>query len=454
MKKPILAAACSALFWGSGQLYNKQHVKGLILLAIQVALIIFEIASGNYDLSAFEFREAGFFISGIWGMITLGTQGRELTMDGLQDGDHSGFLLIQGIISVLILFIFIAIWIANIRDAYQTAKEFNKTGIIVSSKKWLQQTWEKSFEYIMMIPAGLMLILFVFMPILFAFLVAFTNYNTNNMPPANLVSWVGITNFRFIFAIGDIPGGDMWLNTFINIFIWTIIFAAVLTIVPFFLGLFQSVILNNKRIKFKKVWRSIFILPWAMPAVISQLNFQQILNGHFGPLNRFLIDVGIISSPILWLSDTQNAWLPRLTILIIGFWLGFPYFMALTSGIMTSIPKDIYEAAEIDGATERQQLWKITFPLVMAAIAPLLVMSYAFNFNNFNLVYFLTQGGPVNPGFIHAGGTDILISWIFKLTVDEMLFNLASVLSIIIFVVIGTISAINLMRTRAFKEEM
>ena len=127
--------------------------------------------------------------------------------------------------------------------------------------------------------------------------------------------------------------------------------------------------------------------------------------------------------------------------------------MALMSGIMTSISKDIYEAAEVDGATECQQFWKITLPLVLSATAPLLVMSFASNFNNFGLIYFLTEGGPVNPNFIYAGHTDILISWIYKLTMNDKMYNMASVLSILIFLILGSISAINFTRTAAFKEE-
>ncbi|MCL2559593.1 MAG: sugar ABC transporter permease [Turicibacter sp.] len=456
MKKPTLAAAMSALVWGSGQIYNKQLAKGLAFFAIQMTLIAVEMLGGNYFSGAFEFREAGFFVSGIWGMITLGTQLSELTYQGMTPGDHSVMLLLQGIIAVIILLLVAAIWFGNVKDAYQTAKNFNETGMVLSSKKWLKDTWEKSFEYIMMVPAGLMLVFFVAMPIIFAVVIAFTNHNLHNMPPANLIEWVGLRNFRFLFSIGDIPGGDMWLHTFTNIFIWTIIFAVVSTIVPFFLGLFQAVILNNKRIKFKKLWRSILILPWAMPAIISQLNFRQIFNGRFGPFNRFFMNIGLMDpySPIEWLSDPRNPWLPRGTILVIGFWLGFPYWMALMSGLMTSISKDVYEAAEIDGASEGQQFWKITLPMVIAMAAPLLVMSFAFNFNNFGLIYFLTEGGPINVNFIHAGQTDILISWIFSLTMDEMMYNLASAMSIIIFIIIGSLSAWNFARTKAFKEEL
>ena len=455
MKKPILAATLSSIIWGGGQIYNRQTAKGLFFFMFQVILIGVELLTGNYFSGEFVFREAGFFVSGIWGAITLGTQTSVLTEQGLTPGDHSVMLLIQGIIAILILGVFAGIMLANIKDAYMTAKEINETGTLISSQKWLKKTWEHSFEFIVTIPSVLMLLMFVFMPIIFAFLIAFTNYNSSNLPPSSLVRWVGLDNFRFLFSMGgnNALGGDVWLRTFKGVFLWTILFAIISTAVPFFLGLFQAVILNNKRVKGKKIWRSILILPWAMPAIISQLNFQQLFNGQFGPINRFLLDQNIIDSPIFWLSDPHNPWLPRFTILIIGFWLGFPYFMALMSGIMTSISKDVYEAAEIDGANERQQFWKITLPLVLTATAPLLVMSFAHNFNNFGLIYFLTGGGPINPNFIHAGQTDILISWIFKLTMDQKMYSMASVMSIIIFLVIGTVSAWNFTRTKAFKEE-
>jgi len=454
MKKPVLAAILSTFVWGSGQFYNKQWIKGLAFLLVQLALIATEILTSTYIFGiGGHLRYAGFFSRGIWGAVTLGTQLGQMTMDGMVPGDHSVILLIQGIIAILILLMVLVFVVINVKDAYKTAKAINETGEVMSSKAWLKQTWEQSFAYIVLIPAGIMLVMFVLMPMIFAFLVAFTNYNARNLPPSSLVEWTGLNTFRSLFAIGDAGGGAPWLHTFINVFWWTIIFAVISTAVPFFLGLFQAVILNNKRVKGRKIWRSILILPWAMPAMISQLNFQQIFNGSFGPLNRWLIETGIMENPPLWLSDPHNPWVPRGTILFIGFWLAFPYWMALMSGVMTSISKDVYEAAEIDGANERQQFRKITLPLVLAATAPLLVMSFAANFNNFGLIYFLTGGGPTNPAFMHAGHTDILISWIFSLTLDYRMYNMASVMSIIIFLIIGSISTWNFMRTNAFKED-
>jgi len=454
MKKPILSGLLSTFIWGSGQVYNKQLIKGLFFFAVQIALIVIEIATGDYFAPYFYWREAGLFGRGIWAIITLGTQAGQMTLDGFVLVDHSLMLLIQGLIAILVLSMFILIWIINIKDAYTTSKEFNLTGELLGSKDWMIKTWEKSFAYFIILPAAVMMMFFTLMPLLASFLIAFTNYNINNLPPANLIDWVGLRNFRTLFAMDGIPGGDMWLRTFVQVFIWTLIQAIVMSIFPFAIGLFQAVILNNKRMKFKKLLRSLLILPWAVPTMLTLLNFRQVFNGTFGPLNRVLMQWGIIQSNINWLGDPHNIWIPRMTILAIGLWLGFPYWLAMSSGVMTSISSDIYEAAEIDGATERQQFWKITLPLVVAAVAPLLIMGFSGAFNNFGLIFFLTEGGPQVPSFIHAGGTDILITWIFSLTRDNRLYNMASVMSIFIFIMVASLALWQLPKTRAFKEDI
>ena len=453
MRKPILAGIMSTFIWGSGQVYNKQIAKALVFFGVQIGLIVLELSTGNYFTPDFYWRDAGIFGHGIWAITTLGTSPAVMTLDGLSEGDHSLRLLIQGIMAMIVLAMFLIFWVINISDAYSTAKQFNEDGEQISSLKWLKLIWNKYFAYFIIFPAIFMMLFFTLMPVMTSFLIAFTNYNINNAPP-NLISWVGLRNFRTLFGMQGIPGGDMWLRTFIHVLTWTIIQAVVMSTVPFCVGLFQAVILNNKRVKFKKILRSLLILPMAIPGMLTLLNFQQIFNGSFGPLNRVLYDWGIIQNNIHWLSDPHNIWLPRMTILMIGVWLGFPHWMAMSSGVMTSISRDIYEAAEIDGASERQQFWKITMPLVVAAVAPLLIMGFSGAFNNFGLIYFLTGGGPSVPGLIHAGGTDILITWIWGLTMDSEMFNMASVMSFLIFLLVGGMALWQLPKTRAFKEDL
>lgn len=445
---PIIPGIASAIIWGLGQLINKQYIKAVFFFLIQVLIITIELITGNYFSGGFIIREnGGFFVKGIWGLITLGTTPRKMTLVGITDGDHSVILMIKGIIVALVALIFVAIYIWNIRDAYKSRKDFNEFNISLSTRAYIRQLWESMFHYIILLPAVILLMFLSIMPIIFSALTAFTNYTKTNMPPTHLVDWVGLDNFKNLINV------PIWTKTFIGVFGWTVVWAVIATTTCFFFGLIQAVILNSKRIKFKKLWRGIYILPWAIPGMVSLLVFRTMFNGQFGPVSQFLLDLGITSERVAWFSDPTNPNLARITLLVINLWLGFPYFMALMTGIMTGISDDLYEAAKIDGATPMDEFRKITLPIVLNAASPLLIMSFASNFNNFNVIYFLTDGGPTNVNYQFAGSTDILITWVYKLTLDNQLYNMASVMSILIFILIGSISLWNLRRTKAFKED-
>ncbi len=444
--KGLLAALMSAVIWGSGQLFNKQYAKAFMFFMAQLTLLFIEFSTSYWDVyffgtvpAAWRMKDIyGYFSKGIWGLVTLGE------IPGARAGDHSIVLMISGIIAIMVLSIFILIYIWNIRDAYNTRKMYEETKVRVSSLDYLKKLWENMFEYIVLTPAAIFILFVSVMPIIFSLLVGFTNYNSSNIPPGKLVSWVGFKNFIDIINI------PIWSNTFLGVFRWTVIWTVLSTVTVFFGGLFQAIIINNKRVKFKKVWRSIYILPWAIPQMVSLLVFAQLFNSTSGPINRMLMEAGIIQSNIPWLIHPTMA---KVTMLAVNMWLGVPYFMMLMSGVMTNLDKSLYEAAEIDGANERQQFWKITLPLVLYATAPLLIMTFAHNFNNFGAVFFLTGGGPANPNYQFAGHTDLLISWIYKLTIDFRMYNMATVVSFGIFIIIGSISAWNFARTKAFKEE-
>lgn len=442
---------------------------------------------------------AGFFVKGIWSCITLGETDREEYTSQLQvynaipvmqsgskfvlenipiQGHTSTYLLINGIISMLVLVFFIIVWVWNIKDAYKTSKLYAETKERVSSKEYFKEVYESAFEYIVLLPAVIVIAFISVMPIIFSFLIAFTNYKSN----VRLVDWVGLDNFVSIFSFGKT--GDITIpfgSVFWKVLVWTIIWAIFSTATVFFGGFLQAMIINNSRVPFKKFWRTVLILPWAIPALISQMMFSIIFK-ETGIINSILQDIGvydlfkeigILGKPyqeytnsflkslylgqnnIQWFTNPYNKWFVRITLIVVNIWLGFPYYMALMSGIMTSIDKTLYEAAEIDGATKGQQFKQITFPLVMYSTAPLLVMAFSGNFNNFGMIYFVTGGGA-HQGDIataYAGDTDILISWMYSLTVDEKIYNMASVFSILIFVVIGSIAAWNYSQTKAFKED-
>jgi arabinogalactan oligomer/maltooligosaccharide transport system permease protein len=440
-----VAALCSALVWGSGQCLNRQKLKGLLFFLFQLVFVGIDLASGTGAVLSGAVpahpRNAGFFIRGFWGLFTLGEIPRESSKTLVYD--HSIMLMLAGIIALMAALIFVFIWIWNIRDAYKTRKNLESGGgVPLSSAAWFRSLWSSSFEYIVITPGMLLIIFISIVPIVFAILVAFTNYNMNFIPPRRLVEWTGFETFANIVKI------KIWGGTFVKIFLWTVAWAFLATFSSYAFGFLQALLIRAKAVKFPKLWRSIFILPWAVPGIVSMMVFRTMLNQE-GAINQILKSWGLITESIPFLSDVFWA---RLSLVLVNVWLGFPYFMALISGVLITIPQEQYEAAQIDGANALQQFRVVTLPTIIASTSPQLLMSITFNFNNFNMIYFLTGGGPPNPAFQMAGSTDILISWIFKLTLDQRMYNYASALSILIFIVVASVSTWNLLRTRAFKE--
>lgn len=444
-KKAVLM---SAVFWGSGQFFVcKQRIKGMLLFLMQALLLILELATGYWIewasglIDKFSLRlHGGFFTKGIWGLITLGEK------SGVKNGDHSTMLLLNGLLAFIVLAVFLAVYIWNIKDSYVTAKEIPKTGensVNLTHYNYGKQIYNKYFVYIILVPIAILFILVVVLPIVFSILTAFTNYNKDHLPPGNLIDWVGFENFTKLFTV------PIWSKTFGKVLAWTIIWAITATFSTYFLGMFQAIILNHKSVKGKKIFQTILILPWAIPQMISLLVFRNLLNTQFGPINQFLLDIGLISERIPFLTDPVIA---KITVIAVNLWLGFPAFMVMMLGVLANIDQSLYEAATLDGGNTVQLFKHITMPLVFRATAPLLVMNLAGNFNGFGAIYFLTGGGPVNTELQFAGDTDILISWIYGLTLDQQMYNMAAVMSVLIFIFVGAVSYWNFKRTTSFKE--
>ncbi|WP_202866428.1 carbohydrate ABC transporter permease [Cohnella sp. AR92] len=411
--------------------------------------MLIELATGHYGNlgGGFRFREnGGFFLKGIWGLITLGTQPRKMGLSGLTAGDHSIVLMANGIIALFVLLILLFFYIWNIRDAVKARRRLNNTAALHSSLQDLRKLWESMYAYIILSPAALLTLFVCLLPIVFGVLIAFTDYSRSNTPPTKLVHWVGFDNFATVAQVFS------WMHTFLGVLLWTFAWAILATITTYFFGFFQAVLLNNSAIRFKRLWRSIYILPWAVPAMISALVFKSMFNGQFGPISQFLLDLGITEDRVYWFTDPSHTYLARILALLINLWLGFPYFMALIGGTLTTVSDSYYEAARMDGAGSRQMFWRITFPIVYKATAPLLMLSFVSNFNNFGVIYFLTEGGSANPNYNFAGNTDLLITWLYKLTLDNRLYNMGAVMSIIVFLIVASFSLLNLRKSKSFEE--
>ncbi|MFD0621080.1 ABC transporter permease subunit [Paenibacillus sp. GCM10027629] len=422
------AAIFSALFIGLGQLYNRQYVKGFLWM------VVAQLFFWTYYPIAFK---------GITGLLTLGDVPSRIMKGKVVQGDHSIFLLINGLITVVIILLFLGMYIMNIVDAKKNGEIRDEGGQVPGFIASLKRAKFRNFPYLLLLPASFFVLFVTVMPLVFNVLIAFTNYSApDHIPDRSLVDWIGYASFYDLFT------QEAWRSTFVGIAVWNIIWATVSTISVFLSGLILAMMVNHPRVKFKKFWRTAFILPWAVPQFISILVFRVLLNGSFGPINDLIVKLGF--SPVSWLSDPTMA---KVSIILVNLWFSTPFLMALMSGVLTTMPRDLYEAAEVDGASWRQKFTKITLPLVLLATAPILIMQFAFNFNNFNLIYLLTDGNPNQPDYFYAGSTDILISWIFKMTLNQSQFNMASAVSIIMFILIAGFSLWNYKRMKSNQEE-
>jgi len=251
--------------------------------------------------------------------------------------------------------------------------------------------------------------------------------------------WVGFKNFS------DVVSNERIRGPFFRVLIWTFTYAIMSVLTTFALGLLLATAMNSPRIKGQRVLRSLLIIPYAIPGFLSILIWAGLLNDDFGILNRAL------GTSIPWLFDANWA---KVSTLLVNLWLGFPYMFLVTTGALQSIPSELSEAAEVDGATPRQAFTKIKLPLLLVTVAPLLIGSFAFNFNNFGGIYLLTGGGPAQNDSDVAGATDILISYTYKLAFSSgrgAQYGLATAVSIIIFFIVASVSAISFRRTRALE---
>lgn len=425
-KKIKITASC---FMGlSHLLYLKEYVKGILFALIEITFLAC----------------LPFFLRKLVQLVTLGSPHPELSV---KLRDNSIFMLIDGILVLAIIAIFIIAYVISVSSAEKSYKRYCTTSSFLSQKTLLSDAGNRAFPLLGMAPCLIMLLIFVVVPLIFSIAVAFTNYSApGHIPPNNTVDWVGFANFKELMF-----SGTSWSKGFVRIAIWTLIWAVLSTFTCYFGGLIVAVQLKESNIHFAPVFRFIFILPYAVPSVITMLVWRNLLNGTFGTVNRTLQAMGFLKGSIPWLG---NATLAQIMCVVINLWAGFGYFMMLSTGTMTAIPQDLYEAAKIDGASKHQMLRHITMPLVLYQTMPLIIMSFTHNINNFGIIYFLTAGEPTvaDSTTTLAGGTDILVTWIYKLTITLQKYNYASVIAVLIFAVLAPFAVYQFRNTKAYKE--
>lgn len=281
--------------------------------------------------------------------------------------------------------------------------------------------------------------LFSLAPMFYTVWISFTNWSAIHFMN---YQFVGFKNYVDLFN----PQDPLY-TVFIPTLVWTLIFAFSTTAINYVFGLFLAILLNNKSIPERTVYRSILIIPWAVPGLISILMWAGLLNQDYGQINALLHTFGLPRIP--WLLSPFWA---RVSIIMVNLWLSYPYFMTVCTGALQAIPDDLYEAASIDGASWWQKFRFVSMPSVWRISLPLLIPSFAYSFNNFNAVYLLTGGGPARNSTQFAGYTDILASAVYKMTLQFNRYDYAATLSVVLFIIVGVVSWANMKFTGVFKE--
>ena len=416
-----------SLIPGLGQIYNKQKAKGAIFLGVTILFLIYFFAIAAPELG---------------NLITLGeVPGR----------DNSLFMLIRGAFHFILVIVYFIFYALNLKDAYTIAKRWNNDYPVPTTfKDMLKGIYANGFPYLLIIPSYIAMTFAIIFPVLVTLLIAFTNYDFQHLPPTKLLDWVGVTNFTNIWRLST------FRSAFGAVLGWTIIWALTASTIQIVIGIFTAIIANQPFIKGKRIFGVIFLLPWAVPAFITILTFSNMFNDSIGAINTQVIPLLGKVLPFLnghlipW--KTDPTW-TKVALIMMQGWLGFPYIYVLTLGILQSIPNDLYEAAYIDGANAWQKFRNITFPMILAVAAPTLISQYTFNFNNFSIMYLFNDGGPGTVGG-GAGSTDILISWIYRLTTGAApQYSMAAAVTLIISLIVISISMIAFKKLHAFDME-
>lgn len=411
----------SYLVMGFGPLMRKQYLRGIVLLLFEIVYLFYMVAFGGSYLAQFG---------------TLGTRGRGFNPDGtVYYGDNSFLILLFGLLTICYTLIFILVWRINLRQNREAQILLAKGKKLPTSKQDFHSLFDKHLDKTLLALPVTGIAVFTALPILFMICVAFTNYDYDHQPPAQLFTWVGFDNFKSLLSFG----GEGIGSTFFSVLLWTLIWAFFATFLNYFLGMALAMLINKKGIKLKKMWRTIFVITIAVPQFVSLLYVSKLFAAD-GLINSYLKQWGWIKNSLpFW---TNGTW-ARCTIIGINLWIGIPYLMLIATGLLMNIPEDLYESARIDGANRFQMFRKITLPYMLFVTGPYLLTSFTGNLNNFNVIYLLNQGNPGSKDLAaKAGGTDLLITWLYKMTVNDTNYKLAAVIGIMVFLVTAVISLV------------
>ena len=412
----------SMCFMGVGQMINGQYVKGLLYMLAEILLVAYFALQG---------------ISDIVGFFTLGTVKADAWL-GIE-GDNSVIMLLMGIFAWIALGFLGYLYFANIKDAkkYADMKAFKKIPGIKDDLAALINS--KFYKFALFLPL-LGVLVFNVLPIVFMILIAVTNYGGTIVPP-ELVDW-SLDSFRKLFAGGELA------QSFARILGWNLLWAFASTFFNYFVGLGLAILFNKKCVKGKAIWRSFPVLAYAIPGFITLLAFKFMFSNG-GPINNMIVDNG---GKIIDFFGINSKWMARGIGFFVNAWLSVPSIMLLATGILSNINTDLYEAARIDGASGWVQFKSITLPFVIFSTTPVLLNQFIGNFNNFGVFYFL-RGDVLSDGYFLASDTDLLINWLYRMSIDKEYYSIGAAISLVIFLITSALSLIVYVKSASYKKE-
>lgn len=431
----------SFLIMGFGSICYGQALRGILFLLFEIIFVLYMVFWGGTMLSKFGLGD---------NIVPMDKNVYDEATDSYISvpGDDTFKVVLYGLLTILFIVALVYTWRLQIKQCRINEEIMAKGKKVKGSKEDLKSLLDDQYHKTLLALPVAGIVLFTVIPIIFMILVAFTNYNGVDADGyANAFHWVGLDNFNQLINFGtSIPGQKSFAVTVGEVLAWTLMWAVFATFTNYFLGMFVAMMINKKGIQFKKGFRTILVMTIAIPQFISLMYISQMF-AYNGIINGWLMDLGIISTPIHFMDNQASPTLARAMVILINIWIGIPYLMLITTGILMNIPADLYESAKIDGASGIQQFGKITLPYMLFVTGPYLLTSFTGNLNNFNVIFLLTGGSPLKTDAssvgANVGDTDLLITWLFNMTTGSSAqYYMASVIGILIFIVVAVLSLI------------
>ena len=435
LKKGGVLVWLSCLIMGLGNFAAGQIIKGLIFLAIEAGFIYYMYNSGLYWL---------YMLPSLGDTPTQEVWSDDLGVYVYVQGDNSQQILLFAVATLAIVAAFVVAWMTSVQSGY--AGLCVKRSGAKAPNFWvdLKSLLNENIHKLLMAPPFVMLAVFTMVPLVYMMLMAFTNYSAVN-DHLILFDWVGLKNFASLFDSSSALG-----RQFGGVLAWTLIWAFFATFLNFFLGTFMAMIIQRPSTRFKGMWRTILSLTIAVPQFVSLMIIRNMFKDN-GAVNTLLQNLGVLGQGEVYPWMTDATW-ARILVIVINLWVGIPYTVMQVTGILQNIPAEQYEAARIDGANAVQQFRFVTLPYMIFVLTPYIITQFTGNINNFNIIYLLTGGGPTYVGD-SAGQTDLLVTWLYKLSIDKQQYNMGAVIGIFTFVVLAVVALVTYRSSGSYKDE-